>query len=361
MHKYITSLLLLSLSFFACERDKNTPKIAEKWDNDAKVLVVKLDKIKLRKNPHIKGETIDTLHIGAHLLDKNEVGENLTLGSIDSVMYWSPWLKVETKEGQEGWVYAEGIDFSTKESVLSQKKAMALFGKQLYVECLIYQEKQEEILTAKDFAVNYRKGIQLRDSIIALVDIFLEKLPMDVGLPNFFWLEEILPGFITQLVAEGSRYYLFADYKHWYTISKASKGEEDDDYVQICFDVFPTDSIEYFFSAWTIQTWDYGGHSLLGRGIHLGILKSIDSCLTKSQLFQPGLQEIKQEILDDITVDDITYWESKEKIGKEVSSILTDEITILTKEDKIALEVRLMQFKSPEKYNIDLNLFPGRE
>lgn len=356
MNKIAITFLLLSLLLWACGTDEKKPMIDKRWENEGEVLTVKLDRLKLRKEAFARAEIMDTLGIGNRVLDLEVVGEKLTLGSIDSVMHWEPWLKVETEKGLQGWVYAGGIDFSNKKNTLLEKRTIALLGKSFYKEIDAYQKKHKVILTDKDFAENYRVGVYLRDSMVAVIDAFLEELPVDTRLPDFFWLEDVMPGFIPQLVSEGTRYYLFADYRHWGQKGKESEGIADNEYIETCFARFPTDSIEYFFSAWTLQTWDYGGHSLLGRGIHLKILSLLDSCMLKNELFKPEILELKNEILDDITVDYITFWESKDKILEEVDEILAANISIVNKEDKIALEVRRMQFESANKNNIKLNI-----
>jgi hypothetical protein len=127
----------------------------------------------------------------------------------------------------------------------------------------------------------------------------------------------------------------------------------------ICTHIYPTDSIEYFFPAWSIQTWDYGGHSLLGRGIHHEILKQLNDYRDKYGYFDKEVMEFKQMILDDISQADVSYWEGQPDILKELNVIIKSDFSLLSNEDKIALEVRKGQFLEPERFKIELNLRSG--
>lgn len=347
------------LSIYSCTSDKPSLPIDKEIESTQKTLSLKLDKVKLRDAPNSAAKTISVMGIGNTLIDLEEVSKKLMIARIDSTIYCEPWLKVKTIEGLIGWIYAAGFDFSNKTDLLIKKRAIALLGEDLYENCIAYRKKYETSQTDEGIAKTYHEALYLRDSILTVLDLFLEELPPEVDLPDLFWMEQIIPGFIPQLVAEGSRYYFFADYKQWLKQSKNSSGKADDDFIQICLMAFSSDSVEYFFPAWTLQTWDYGGHSLLGRGIHLDMLSSLDSCYQKDSLFHFDLLQFKQQILDDITIDHITYWESKEKILQEIDAIIKANIPFLSKEDKIALEVRRGQFEEAKKYNIQLNLFSG--
>ncbi|MBK7338543.1 MAG: hypothetical protein IPJ00_21435 [Saprospirales bacterium] len=66
------------------------------------------------------------------------------------------------------------------------------------------------------------------------------------------------------MVAEGTVYTLFADYGAWRRRAEETEGKEDDAFFDLCIRFFPEDSIAYFFPAYFIQTWDYGGTACWG-------------------------------------------------------------------------------------------------
>ena len=104
-----------------------------------------------------------------------------------------------------------------------------------------------------------------------------------------------------------------------------------------------------------MQTWDYGGHSLLGQGRHFNLLNEANDLLSKSKLFEKPILELKIEILDDISAEHVTYWEPQEKILEEMKKIISADFDFLTNEDKIILKTRYEQFKKPKANKIEVN------
>ena len=200
----------------------------------------------------------------------------------------------------------------------------------------------------------YREGISIRDDLVYIIDERIE-IGSTEQLPDLFWLKEAFPGFIPQLVAEGTAYYLFADFEEWLKQTQRTPETSDNDFFEFKIHNFLEDSIEYFFPVWTIQTWDYGGHSLLGRGSHKQLLFEIEEKHGKDSLFRMELLEVKDQLVEDITSADVSYWETKEKIILELDSILSADLTIFTTNDKVALETRRRHFEKPKQFQIETN------
>lgn len=119
------------------------------------------------------------------------------------------------------------------------------------------------------------------------------------------------------------------------------------------------DSVEYFFSAWQIQTWDYGGSSLLGRGFHFALLQEADRLVQGQHPLSGEVLEVKKSIVEDILQPSNTFWESKDKVLIEMDNILQTEFSILDKNDRIALQARREQFNDPEANEIQMNQRSG--
>ena len=115
------------------------------------------------------------------------------------------------------------------------------------------------------------------------------------------------------------------------------------------------DSVEYFFAAWQIQTWDYGGSSLLGRGFHYSLLQEADRLIQQQHPLRGEILEVKQSIVEDILQPSNTFWESKDKVLIEMDNILQADFAILDKNDRIALQARREQFNDPEAHGIKMN------
>jgi len=368
----IFSCLLLTL--LACQSEapgteaqesKEAPQttLPEKTEQEPVVLKVIIDQLRMRAEAGEKGEEVLRLPQGSLLTELGEVSDFTTRIKLRGVPYDEPWLKVKTAEGEEGWVYGGGIGVAsgTQQAYsqrLLQGRLKSFFGASIADQIEDYSEQYRKMTTSKDFAETYRLGITLRDTIARLMEAKIYAI--DPGnAPDLEWLEQAMPGFNSQLVAEGTQAYLFANFPKWNAKAKQTQGDEDDHFVQISFQIHGVDSIEYFFPAWFMQTWDYGGHSLLGQEIHIKILDAMEAELKNSRLFEPEYQQTKAEILDDITLEHVTYWESQNKILEELNAILAKEYTLLSKEDKVELSNRKKMFENAKANKIELNQRSG--
>ena len=143
---------------------------------------------------------------------------------------------------------------------------------------------------------------------------------------------------------------------------KASKtrGRADDDFIDLNIQLYPMDSIEYFYPVYFMQTWDYGGHSLLGEGKHMEILSSANEVMAKhSGVFDAELNQIKDELIQDLTASPQGYWYEKSRILSEIDKIMKAELGILTEKDKIAVSEQRKRFADPVASGIKVGLRSG--
>ena len=239
------------------------------------------------------------------------------------------------------------------------KRLQTFFGTGLAGRLSRYRTNYDSLKTSKTFLKIFKEGLRLRDTLTKALENRISVGDNYNQLPDLFWIEKAFPGYVTQLVAEGTIYFLFIDFKQFQQKALTTSGEEDDDFIDLNLMVYSADSVEHFFPSWFIQTWDYGGCSLLGKGEHLKILKKIDQVLSKSDLFSKEIYGLKDRIIDDITNKNIDYWEDKDKILAEVDAILAENINALSNEDIIALKTRRKQFEYPAQNNIKVNVRSG--
>lgn len=322
-------------------------------------LAVARASVRLWSEPGLEGEVITRMPAGTQLIDLDQVSDFTSRIQINGKNYDEPWIKVRTQAGQEGWVYASVEDFQLASGLDStawsyEKRLLAYLGAETVAQLAAYRQAFQQIRSQADFVQVYRQGMELRDRIVRLLEDKTALLQIE-ALPDLFWLGAAMPGFVPQLVAEGTAYYLFADYRQWLPRARQTAERADDSFVDLCIYFFPQDSVEYFFPVWKIQTWDYGGHSLLGRGYHLGALQKMDQLLRTAKVFEPSVQAWRKNLLDDIIHPEATYWEEQTAALAELDQILAAGFACLTKEDEIALEVRRRQMENAKKYGIEFN------
>lgn len=370
MKKY--AFLFFSLLFFlSCGDDQNNQNqsVDITTDTTAQVvlqnvptrLIVGLDHLRLREKAGEAGKEIAMLKKGTILYETGEVSNFSSRIKLRGVWFEEPWVKVKTEDGIEGWVFTGAVTFDIQNPTAFSEKILdtrlkSFFGNTITDESHSYRKAYYSAKTSEDFSKVYKTGEQLRDKMVTILEKKIDVTQLDYEkLPDLFWVEESIPGYETALVAEGTIYYLLKNFKTFQKTANKTSGKEDDDFIELNIKVHESDSIEYFFPAWFLQTWDYGGHSLLGQGVHLSILTLADKNLKKSDMFLDETIKIKNEILDDIAGKEITYWEPAAKAKKELDDILKANLSILTSEDKILIETRKAMFDDPKANGIEVN------
>ena len=244
------------------------------------------------------------------------------------------------------------IPTSTQNDFL-QKRLKGIFGTDLSREILQYRKAYNAVSTSRNFANVYSKGLSLRDSVAQTLSMTTEVVdPYEPA--DFSWLEYALPGFKIQLAAEATAYYPYINYAAFLEKAKTTSEKEDDLFLLLNIAMYK-DSMEQTFPSWVQQTWDYGGHSLLGSNKHIELLQSMDTIYQHTSLFNSHLITYKDALLSDILAEWVTYWDTQSNIQKELKQIISSKFSCLTEEEQLQLQQRLVAFDHPNQHNISLN------
>ena len=374
MKSNLLILTLLTIGLWSCQSDSKEEEsttsttevespVESKVGGEQTTFIVNIDRLRMRETAGEKGKVIKELEKGTVLIDEGEVSDFTTRIKLRGITFDEPWLKVSTEDKTVGWIYAGAIHLGTTPDsevakILREKRLINLFGQEGADRMRSYRMDFHNTQTAAELLDVYQRGRKIREDFVDQLEDKIDAYNAQVQ-PDLFWLEEALPGFVPQLVAEGTVYYLFEDYRQWIKKAKATKELVDDQFVEFKIQAFPMDSIEYFFSAWQIQTWDYGGSSLLGRGFHFALLEEADGLIQGQHPLSGEILEVKKSIIEDILQPSNTFWESKDKVLIEMDNILQADFSILDKNDRIALQARREQFNDPEANEIEMNQRSG--
>lgn len=326
-------------------------------------LIATIDELRVRDEAGLKGKEVARLAAGNTMTYLNEMSNFTTQIKLRKVQYDDPWLKVKTTDGKEGWVYAGAVKFNMDKSgkaltdKIITKRLIQFFGAENQTAIERYQTLANSVKTESDVAAFYQQGVKVQEN---LNKILSEKMSDYDGadFPDLFWVDESLPALETSIVAEGTSYYLFFNYKILNELAQKTTGTADDDFAYVQMMANSLDSTEYFFKSWYLQTWDYGGYSLLGKGVHTKMLDAIESNLKKSNLFQAQYQTIKNELMQDITEGE-EYGYPKATVLAEVDKIIGKNYTCLSDDDKIGLKTRRTIFNTPKKNKLTMNMRDG--
>lgn len=326
-------------------------------------LVVRTTQAIVRKSPSLEAIEIARYSKGDSLLFTNKISSFKTKIKLEGIAYHEPWLRVILKDNTMGWVFGGCINFDAnqqvqlKEKVLDQR-AVTLFGKSLAQQIGIYQKEVQSLQTLPGFSSLYARAQQLKDSLEGRMALHLQQVPKD-NLPNFFWLNELLPGFLVHYIPEQRKYYLFKDLKQWQQLSLKTSTLEDDHFMEVLLASYPSDSISFHYYGWQLPVDSTTTCSLLGSSIHSNVLNKITTALDSNGYFQKEINQIKQAIVDDISTAN-HYWLPINSIQSELDNIIQEQYSFFTVSDWVALKTRRQMLNNHAQNGIVLNLFEGK-
>jgi hypothetical protein len=333
-----------------------------KTDEKGVILQISSATAILRAEPDIKSAEIVRLKKGTELIYLNEISRFTTLINIEGIEYDEPWLKVKDPKGNSGWIYGgcirlEGFSSNTLNELIFDRRLFKLFGDDLSQKIKVYQKEIANLETLPAFRMLFRRSDELRNEINKKITELL-LIAKKEELPDFFWLNETMPGFIVHLVKDKKEYRLFRDFRFWNVLADKTDDISDNNFIEIFLIAYQSDSIEYLHQDWNLYLEENEKYSLLGRGIHQAVMDGIELALEQSGDFEPELSVLKQKLLDDISFCN-DYWETKQEIIKELDAILNKKYKILTKADRIELANRKKKILSNSKNKIRTGLYNG--
>ncbi|MFK7946119.1 MAG: SH3 domain-containing protein [Saprospiraceae bacterium] len=366
MNKFVI-LLSICCVYISCG-DKSSKKSTTKnaiiqtqqttvIDNPIELEVI-LDKVRIRDKAGLDGTELEQLKKGTKVTFMGEISDFTDKIKLRGIQYNDPWLKIQIRKGQEGWIYGGAVKFKSDEAGkelknrLITKRLEQFFGSKIVYEVEAYQKQFEDTKTEKEFPLLYRSNKELGHKMNYKFTAFFEMGIDDSEYPDLFWIDDPIPAMSLSLVAEGTQYQIFTNIDDLYKKAAATEGKLDDEFAKIIKAMHDND-IEYYYPVWFLQTWDYGGYSLLGQGKHTAILNRLEKLAIKTDLFNPEIRDIKKQVIQDI-IEGEHYGEKSETILKELDTIINSKYTILTESDLTVLKNRRPMFEEPEKHKINV-------
>ncbi len=336
---------LLLLLFFSCQQ--------ESAENH---LVVSVEKIALRATPGLKGAETITLKKGDKLTDLGEVSHFESPITFGNTPMRTPWLKVQTADNKQGWIFAGAVQPQAATSDwLLQKRLDCYFGHAFASRLNQWKAGLDALPGEVDCAASYRNAISMRDSLVQVLKFRAEP----EGRPDYAWLANVMPGFVFQRGLDGGPPELYTDYRFWLQKAAKSSGGADDAFLETCILVFPHDSIESIFPVWKFPMSTRESASQLGTGIHAKVMQAIDNTLAQSRLFEPELLRIKDAVLEDIQDKGARFWQDTPLILKDLDALIANPPKCLSAAELDALVTRRAMFEDVAGNGIRVNLRSG--
>ncbi len=369
MSKWLFFPFLLFI-FLACsnettekEKDGIDSMKNEKPTKVETVFETNIDYLRLREKEGKSGKIIDVLPARTKLIATGQVSEHRTEEVLRGIRFNEPWVEVKTKNGKVGWVFGGALKFSdvalgTIGQKLLRQRLDYYFGEELGKQIYEFKDSFEKKQTGDEFAALYNKSTE----IVTAANKVLEKRVLvdeKTPIPDFSWVVNRLPGHIVHKLSQNGTFHIFRDFRVFADKSKTTLGKIDDAFFNLCLKIFDVDSIEYIIPGWQMDVPQIGIVSLLGKGTHYDVLNKMNNILTGSKLFEKEINAYKSLVMEDLLNESATYWYSKDKVLKELDSIISAEFGILTKNDLIALKTRRDRIDKAEENGIVVNLRAG--
>jgi hypothetical protein len=375
MSKNIILYCLPLLWLFACTSDAPTPppKIVAadslktpkpiETTSEGLMLTVATAVAIVRTTGDIAAPEIQRFKKGDTLLFANQISENTLSMRLEGVQYDEPWLRVwlparPNEESRIGWVYGGSVQFidlhneQIRELVVD-RRIRSVLGEKWLNPIHAYRKGVQQIQTAVAFEMMWARSENLRDSLQNIINaITTQQIRNNDTIPNFFWLNDVLDNsFLLHWIAEKQQYYLWRDLRYWQQKTLFTAEDSDDDFIRTQLMAYQQDSIEFLVPDWCLYL-DNNIYSMLGSGIHLGVLDSIEISLGRDTLFRTYYLGLKDEVVADI-VNNPYFWRAAIDAQTEIDTILSRPHSLtLSRSDRIALQARHTQLANPELHKL---------
>jgi hypothetical protein len=121
------------------------------------------------------------------------------------------------------------------------------------------------------------------------------KMPMPEELEA---LSKTMPGLWPALVAEGTMLVIYPDYAAYAKAAQRTTGKGDDAFFALMQKAYGETYTDY--GQWMQQTWDYGGCSWLGKGLHTQLFQGIAQLRKAKNPLAPELKVLETDLLQDL-------------------------------------------------------------
>lgn len=172
---------------------------------------------------------------------------------------------------------------------------VAWIGENLVVNVESWRRRWNGIVTSEGVALSLNRAVELSEELAE---------PLQRGMaqenpPNLALLEKHLYGFEPRLSGEGTGLVLRLAIPAWRELSARTQPKDDDAWIAMV-QAGCSDAACLGYPKWRERTWDNGGCSTLGTGVHLKVLQKVDAARDAGAAFNDRALFLRQLVLEDI-------------------------------------------------------------
>jgi hypothetical protein len=331
----------------------------ERQSPAGETVTVAVPSAQLWAEPSSRSKAIAVLEKGQNVVFLGEVSAESSVQTLEGSAREGQWLKVMTSDRDSGWVFAEAVFWEKNaspqlEQALIDGRLRYFMGASLLARYRALRHSMGEVSREDSFASVFWKAIAFQRDLQTVFDEKLRKEAPTAELPDWLWLNAYLPGLWVQATLDGHSYRVYMDYRPWAALAKGTLGDADDYAIETLLQVFPEDSLEFEVPAWQLYDPQKGRFSLLGRGVHLLLLRRLDVGLLQGGSYREIYLGLLRGILEDLESAD-AFWESPDRFLSEYEAIRAENFSFWVPGQQLTLAVRYRQLTEWKKrgYRVD--------
>lgn len=329
----------------ACGREQDTGLAAQQSKlADTTAVILKGISLPLKEAPDANAKTIKRLKEGEKVFLTGEQSTTTTALTWKGITYEEPWLLARTSKQEEGWVHGLVVYLSEDSREYHKQDWQMLFGPALAHEMDSFSYHYSDAQTAASVLAAFNEAQRLKQ--VLEQQIVKQNLQQKVG-TYLDELQEALPAMLPY--ANEKEFALFMDYKQWHAKARATNNACDEHLFEFYFKLYPIDSIEYLYPAWSLEVAVGEAYNLLGDSIYYELLKDLDQWPDCKGLLAEEKGRIKRAIINDLIKANVLYWNKRGEVLAEMAKIVKTPFACLTEQDQQLIQQRLDELLQNEE------------
>jgi len=183
-----------------------------------------------------------------------------------------------------------------------------------------YQQQFQQARSVPAFYLLYRQAQNLAPKLAEPFQRNWEAYQSGQGPePDLKRLSSQVPGLSLEIMAEGTTAVWLIAYTDWKQLAQRTLGQADDHFVALMQAL--NGPVETGYRAWMTRTWDYGGCSNLGSGVHTRLLLALRAELKTQTPFVKDLSAELSLLQQDLLTAD-SLCQKRQKALTEIQQLL---------------------------------------
>ncbi len=345
-------VFVLTLLLPHCKNDETQQRATTKNENaqtlktpaDGALLptaAIAVDYLRLRKTPQLDAEELATLRWGEIVKLTGEITGFRQKITLRGLHYNDPWVRVQTQNGQTGWVYGGGLSFrqqplSVVATNLMNGRLTHFLGEELAKQLVEHANRfNKQPCHEMAFAERQKDALTLRTQI---EEKLRKHFKPSKKLPDFYWLERNFPTFFLSLEGMPEQLHLFQNFKTLNQRALACSGQLDEQLVQLYFQLFPSDSLEAWQPAYLL--YDRANNQtyfMIGENYATELFKKLAPLYEAGGIYREFAVYWKNHWLQ--ALKNFPHWEDQELVNSEIRAILALDLPMLSPKNRSDLQL----------------------